>query len=270
MKKMSYFGKTIFLTVLLTAILNLALKTDSSYFLVGVLFLVVSFFSSMSVGAQSFMLARLPFLFVNGAILFVLLSQSSISDNLFLEISSMIIFSVFLAMGRFSSLFKMLPNMSREDYGKIAPKYRSRRNIILSFLYVTAFVWYANAFIVYSLWGYSFSAALILVFLVTFLLTSFTMKIYSASGKERKSAAPLPIYSWIIGLVIGQISWVVGFWPFGYLTVAFIITIIYYTTSMILRDYLFRRLEPRSVVRELIFAGLIIIITFYFTNWLPL
>jgi len=50
----------------------------------------------------------------------------------------------------------------------------------------------------------------------------------------------------VVLLVISEISWIVGFWPFGYLTAAFIITIIYYTTVLILKEYLFGRLQKKD------------------------
>lgn len=267
---MNSFRKAIIFAVLLTAILSLALRANSPYFLVGVLFLPVSFLASLSAGAQSFMLARLPFLFINGAVLFFLLSGVDISRGLFLVINFAIIVSVMLAMEYFSSLYKTLPNMSRDDYKEIAPKYRNSRNLIFSFLYLTAFIWYADAFIIYSIMGFPFFLALVLIFAVTLLSTSLMMRIHSASHRGEKKPAPLALYGWTVGLVISQISWIIGFWPFGYLTVAFIITIIYYTISMILKEYLFKKLDSKRVARELLFAGSIIIVIFYFTHWLPL
>ncbi|MBU3925236.1 hypothetical protein KKB43_01630 [Patescibacteria group bacterium] len=56
---------------------------------------------------------------------------------------------------------------------------------------------------------------------------------------------------------------------FGYLTAAFIITIIYYTIISILKKYLFGRIQKKDVMIELAFAALIIIIIFNYTKWLP-
>jgi len=270
---MAYLEKTIFLSLLLTGILALGLKTGAPLIVIGALFLSASFISSLAIGAQSFTLSRVPFLFVNGFVFFMALAlaSGSVSDNIFLLSSFAAIAAVFRAAAVFSFWHKKLPNISREDYPKFAKSYAAARNLIFSFLFLSAFIWYADAFVVYSVWGMPFYLALLVIFFVTLNLTSFFLTISRISSPEKKLPFSVPVYSLTIGLIISQISWIVGFWPFGYLTAAFIITIIYYTTAMISKEYLFSGdFDRMSALRELVFAGIIMALIFYFTKWLPL
>jgi hypothetical protein len=270
---MAHFRKTIFLSLVLAGILTLALKTGAPLAIIGSLFFLASFIFSLAVGAQSFTLSRVPFLFINGFVFFMAIARGSgsVSDGFFLISSFLAIAAVFRSTALFSFLHKKLPNIGQEDYEKFAKNYANARNLIFSFLFLTAFIWYADAFIVYSVLGMPFYLALLAIFFVTLSLTSFFFKINQISAPEKKLPFSPSIYSLIIGLIISQISWIVGFWPFGYLTAAFIITIIYYTVAMILKEYLFSgRIDRASAARELLFAGIIMALIFYFTKWLPL
>lgn len=261
--------KIFFLTVLLAAILALALKMNSPVFVMIILFLPASFLASLSVGAQSFTLARLPFLFSGGLVFFLLLFRNNLSDGALVALSAPAFFLVFSTVNYFAVLYKKLPNIASEEYEKFALKYEAGRNLAFVFLFLAAFVWYADAFAIYSLFGRPFYSALLIIFFATFLLASFALRVYAAPRKENKNLQLPAIYSWAIGLVIVQASWIIGFWPFGYLTAAFIITIIYYVIVALLKEYFFGKKEALSAVKEFLFGLAIIIAVFYFTRWFP-
>ncbi len=261
--------KIFFLTVLLAAILTLALKMNSPIFVMAIFFVPVSFLASLSVGFQSFTLARIPFLFLNGVIFFLLFFKNNLSDGLLVSLGAAAVFLVFLATNYFAVIYKALPNIASEEYESFSLKYAASRDIVSAFLFLSAFVWYVNAFAVYSIFGYPFSLALLVIFSITFLLTSFAVRVYAAPQKEKKNPALPAIYSWVIGLITVQASWVIGFWPFGYLTAAFIITIIYYVTLASVKEYFFGKMEVRRMAKEFLFGLAIIAVIFYFTRWLP-
>jgi len=266
---MNYIIKNIFFSFLLLAVIELLLTTDIPDFLIGVLFLGASFFISLSVGGQSFTLARLPFLFIIGWFLFFYLTPSEIIGSGFLFITGGVFFISLCLSSYFSSLLKILPNIGEKGSEVFLKRYELIRNLILAFLFLTAFLWYINAFILYSILGLPFYIALLVIFFITFFLSSFVLRVYSVSNKTAFNQE-LSLYAWTSGLVISQMSWLAGFWPFGYLTAAFIMTIIYYTIMSILKEYLFGRLEKKDVLENLAFAVLIIIIIFNYTKWLPL
>lgn len=257
------------MTVLLAAILSVALKMNSPIFVMAVFFLPMSFLASLSVGSQSFTLARLPFLFLNGVIFFLLFFSNNLSDDLLVLYSAISIFLVFWATNYFASLYKALPNIASEEYEDFSLKYAISRDFVFVFLFFAAFAWYVNAFVIYSIFGYAFYLALLIIFFITFLLTSFAVRVYAAAHKEKKNSALPAIYSWVIGLVIVQASWVIGFWPFGYLTAAFIITIIYYVTLAAVKEYFFGKMETGRMIKELLFGLAVVAAIFYFTRWLP-
>lgn len=266
---MNYIIKNIIFSVLLVAIIELLLITDIPDFFIVVLFFGASFFLSLSVGGQSFTLARLPFLFIIGWFLFFYLTPGEIIGKGFLFATGGVFFLALHISNYFSLLYKILPNITEKGSQVFIKKYEFARNLILALLFLVAFFWYTDAFIVYSVLGLPFYIALLIIFFVTFFLSSFVLKVYSVSDKTDLNQE-LSLYAWTSGLVISQMSWIVGFWPFGYLTVAFIITIIYYTIISILKEYLFGRLEKKDVMVEMVFAALIIIIIFNYTKWLPL
>lgn len=261
--------KIFFLTILLEAILMLALKMNSPVFVILFLFLPAAFLASLSAGGQSFTLARLPFFFSAGIVFFLLLFRNNLSDGLFAAISAFFFFLVFSATGYFAVLYKALPNITGEEYEKFSLKYEIGRNFIFTFLFFAAFVWYANAFAVYSLFGYPFYSALLVIFFITFLLASFALRVCAALRRGAKNSSLSAIYSWAIGLVVVQLSWIIGFWPFGYLTAALIITIIYYVVISSLREYFFGKAEMAGAIKEFLFGVAIVAVIFYFTRWLP-
>lgn len=265
---MTHIIKNIFFSALLVMIMGLFLKTDFSDFIIGILFFAASFLFALSVARQSFTLARAPVLFINGWFLFFYLTPSEIIGKYFLLITGMVFFMVFCLCDHFSFLFKSLPNITGLNSEKFIKRYAVAKNLILDLLFITAFIWYADAFIIYSNLGYPFYITLLLIFFITFFLSSFILRICSKSEKSELSRE-LSLCAWTSGLVIAQVSWVVGFWPFGYLTASFIITIIYYTIMSILKEYLFGTIEKKGIMGELMFAILMILLIFNYTKWLP-
>lgn len=266
---MNHIIKNIIFSVLLVSIIELFFTTNISDFFIGALFFTASFFISLSAGAQSFTLARLPFLFIIGGFLFFYLTPGEIIGKRFLLITGSAFFLVLCFSGYFSSLFKTLPNIAEEGSRDFVKKYEMARDFILVFLFMTAFIWYVNAFIIYSILGLPFYVALLAIFFITFFLSSYILKVYSISDKTELNQE-LSLHAWITGLVISQISWMVGFWPLGYLTAAFIITIIYYTIVSIMKKYLFGKIEKKDIIGDLVFAILMIIMIFNYTKWLPI
>lgn len=266
---MNYFIKNTFLSAFLVSILIMVLTTNIPDFFLGVLFFVASFFISLSASAQSFTLARLPFLFIFGWFLFFSLTPPEIISDNFIITIAISFFALLSLNGYFSSLFRKLPNIAQEEKNEFIKKYDFARNIVLVFLLLAVLLWYSIAFIIYSVWGKPFYITLLLIFLVTFLLTSYVLKIYSMSDATELKKEFL-LYAWVIGLVVAELGWIAGFWPFGYLTAAFIITIIYYAIVSILKEYLFGSLRKRDLISNIVFSILVIIIIFNYTNWLPL
>lgn len=257
------------MTFVLTAILALAVKMNSPVFAMALLFLPVSFLASLSIGAQSFTLMRLPFIFLNGIVFFLFLFRDNLSDAQAVSFGAIVFYLIFLAMGHFTFLYKALPNIASDEYENFALKYALRRDVVFVFLFLAAFAWYIDAFVLYSIFSYPFYSVLLIIFFITFLLTLFAVRIYAAPGKENKNSRLPAIYIWAISLIIIQASWIIGFWPFGYLTAALIIIIIYYITLSVVKEYFFGKMTPAKMVKEFLFGLLIVAMVFYFTRWLP-
>lgn len=266
---MNYIIKNIFFAALLVAIIELFLATNIPDFFIGVLFFGANFLVSLSAGVQSFTMARLPFLFITGCFLFFYLTPQEIITNSFMFILGGSFFIVLSLNNYFSAMFRALLNIVEGDSPDFIRKYELARSFILALLFIAAFIWFTDAFIMYSVLSLPFYITLLLVFFITFSLSSYMLRVYSVSDKAELKQAYL-FYAWISGLVISEISWIVGFWPFGYLTAAFIITIIYYTIISILKEYLFGKIEKKDVAIELSFTVLMIIIILNYTKWLPL
>lgn len=259
--------KNIFFSILLAAITALFWITRIPDFFIWLLFFIAAFFMSLSFAQQSFTLARLPFIFLNGIVFFLLLFQNNLANEKKLILAGIAFFLIFRAIGFFAFLFKSLPNIPSEEYEKVTFKYETVRNVIFVFLFLTLFIWYINAFVVYLFYGYPFFSALLIIFFVTFLLTSFVLRVYMVPFRENKKLRFSAIYSWVISLVIVQAGWVIGFWPFGYLTAALILIIIYYMIFVVMKEYFFGELNKINIAKEIFFWLIVVFFVFYFSRW---
>ena len=79
--------------------------------------------------------------------------------------------------------------------------------------------------------------------------------------------------SWVYGLVMGlaimEISWVLNFWPFGYLTTGVVMLIFFYLLWDLAHSHLLDMLSKRRVAANVVFFGILATIVLVSSKWLP-
>jgi|SRR6185369_8144225 len=120
----------------------------------------------------------------------------------------------------------------------------------LFFFYASLYGFYLN--FSFPLWG---------LMLVFFLGTAFTSYETFISVDERKNRQRMILYSSLLGLIMGEMVWVMSFWPFGYLTTGALALIFYFVIWDIAFDAFRQSLSlKKAVIRIFIFLTLILLL----------
>ncbi|PIU07490.1 MAG: hypothetical protein COZ85_03280 [Candidatus Moranbacteria bacterium CG_4_8_14_3_um_filter_34_16] len=127
----------------------------------------------------------------------------------------------------------------------------------LFFVFSSSFGIYLN-FLVPLYW-------LILTYLIATLLVSYQYLIIIK--KEDKKI--VWIYSFLLALVMGEVIWVLSFWPFGYLTVGTVALIIYYIEWDLIRSYFLENLSRKKMATNFVFFSTMIALILTSSKWLP-
>lgn len=137
-----------------------------------------------------------------------------------------------------------------------APKDRTAQAFLNSSVMAAMFFFYAGLYGFYlnfsfPLWG------LMLLFFTGTAMTSYVTFI----GLERKEPNRVIVYSVLLGLVMGEMAWVMSFWPFGYLTTGSLGLIFFFIVWDISFDAFRKSLSlKRAVIRLLFFFSLILLL----------
>lgn len=105
-------------------------------------------------------------------------------------------------------------------------------------------------------------------FLATFLI-SFPLGLQAiwSINIEPKISADLGSYALVIGLVIGEIAWVLSFWPVSVSIFALFLTAIFYEVVGIIQYELGEKLNPK-IANEFILVGVVVfLLTIFVTQW---
>lgn len=106
---------------------------------------------------------------------------------------------------------------------------------------------------------------LMLVYLFVTLLVSFQYFSIILESNKKKAW----IYSFVLALVMTEISWTINFWPFGYLTSGVSALVFYYVLWEIARGHLLNKMSRKKIVFNLILFSVIIILVLATSRWLP-
>mgnify|MGYP003393247689 CR=1 FL=1 len=145
-----------------------------------------------------------------------------------------------------------------------APQDRTAQAFLNTAAMAAIFFFYAGVYGFYlnfsfPLWG------LMLLYFCTATLASYETFI----GIEREGADKkrLWFYSMILGLLSGEIAWVMSFWPFGYLTAGVLMLIFFFMAWDISFDAFHRTLSLKKAVWRIIFFLILVGILLFSTPW---
>lgn len=139
-----------------------------------------------------------------------------------------------------------------------APADKTAKSFLYSATMAAMFFFYAGVYGFYlnfnfPLWG------LMLIYSLGTALTSYETFL----GVEERRHQRLLLYSVLLGLVMGEMAWVMSFWPFGYLTTGSVTLIFFFILWDVALDGFRRKLSLRKAAfRLLFFFGLILLLLF--------
>ncbi|MDO8566185.1 MAG: hypothetical protein Q7S04_03320 [Candidatus Moranbacteria bacterium] len=123
------------------------------------------------------------------------------------------------------------------------------------FFYTGVYGFYLN--FSFPLWG------LMLIYFLGTALTSYETFL----GVEQQEHRRMRLYSVLLGLVMGEMAWVMSFWPFGYLTTGAMDLIFFFVIWDIALDGFRQRLSLKKAVVRILFFSVLIALLLSSTPW---
>ena len=241
---MFFHLKSLICAVLFLAFFQVILISNNLIWYAGFFLLVLSVLGAKKLGGK-YVFSLVPIIFSISSMILVYLIDAYPIKQTFIIISSVIYYFVFLGICR-------LKNYEKDQTAK---------GIISGGIFATAFFFYAGFYGLYlnfaiPLWF------LMLVFLaITFILSYHYLGILSTDKSK------VLTYGLILGLAMAEISWVINFWPFGYLTTGVIALIFYYMFWDLAQSFFTEKLSKKKIVVNLIFFSLLIGLILFSSRW---
>ncbi len=107
---------------------------------------------------------------------------------------------------------------------------------------------------------------LMLSFLIVTLFVSYQH--FSIISNETKKI--IWTYSFLIGLAMTEIIWMMSYWPFGYLTTGVIALILYYVLWDIIQSHFLGLLSRKKIIANMIIFSFLIVLVLISSKWLPM
>jgi hypothetical protein len=226
--------------------LELVVFYQESFFYVLFLLLLIAIWANQKI-SHRFLFSIIPIIFSLSSLLLLYLIDERIEKQIFTVASSIIYYVIFFSGCR----------LKRYELDQTA------RGLMAASLMTTIFFFFTSSYGVYlnfaiSLW------ALMVIFLVSTFLVSYQ---YLEIINTEKLATWK--YSIILGLIMAEISWVINFWPFGYLTTGVILLMFYYILWDIVQSHFLQLLSKKRVVANMVFFSFLIGMILFSSRWLP-
>lgn len=241
---MFFHLKSLLYSILFFIALQALVFNESLLWYVAIFLVLFSIFVSKRIDNKN-RFYLIPAIFsISTIIIFYLIDKESIKE-IFSVLAAIVFYFTFLGASRLRSYSKD----------------KTARGIISGAFFANVFLFYSGFFGLYI----NFSIPLWFLMLV-FLAVTFTLsyRYFSLISSEKTK---ILIYSLILGIAMAEISWVINFWPFGYLTTGVIALIFYYMFWDIAQSYFINKISRKRIVVNLIFFGLIIGLILVSSRW---
>lgn len=241
------FWSVIFSLGLLLVATNPISPTWNWYIFSSAPLIVVSLLASRRM-TKRFSDAFLPGLLSLGAPMLLSLIDSSAERRVFVVLSGLMYYFALLGMYR-------LRHAPQDQTGQAF--LNTSAMAALFFFYAGVYGFYLN--FSFPLWG------LMLLYFLGTALTSYETFI----GIEREGGAKrrLIIYSTLLGFLMGEMAWVMSFWPFGYLTTGSLALIFFFMAWDISFDAFHRVLSLKKAIWRILFFLILIGLVLFSTPW---
>lgn len=213
-----------------------------------VLFLLpfVAFWANQKISRKSYF-SIIPVIFSVSSVLLLYLIDTGVEKQIFIALSSFMQYVTFLSECR----------LKRYKLDQTA------KGLMAASLMTTIFFFYTSTYGVYLNFAISLWMLMTVFLIVTFLVSYQYLKIINA---EKLAVWR---YSIIMGLIMAEISWVVNFWPFGYLTTGAILLMFYYIIWDMVQSYFLNLLSKKRVIANMVLFSFLIGVILFSSRWLP-
>ena len=241
---MFFHLKSLFYAILFLGILQVIFWNENLIWQAGIFLLFFSIWSAKRVGGK-YSFSTIPIVFSTSSIILLYLIDFSADQQAFIILASMIFYFILLGIFRLKSY--------SED--------QTAKGIASGGLLATIFLFYSGFYGLYI----NFSIPLWLLMLV-FLAITFILS-YHYLGAISSDKKKILSFSVILGFAMAEISWVISFWPFGYLTTGVIALIFYYMFWDLAQSYFTQKLSKKKITFNLIFFSLLIGLILLTSRW---
>ncbi|MFZ2192733.1 MAG: hypothetical protein WAV31_00630 [Candidatus Moraniibacteriota bacterium] len=143
-------------------------------------------------------------------------------------------------------------------------KDQTARGMNMAATSATIFFAYASAYGLYL----NFLVPIYILMLAYFLITFLVSYQYFSIIKHDQNRVTW-VYSFILGLLMTELVWVMTSWPFGYLTTGVIALILYYMLWDIIQSHFLNILSKKRAIISAIFFSFLIILILLTSKWTP-
>lgn len=241
---MFFHLKSLIYTIIFLAIFQVIFFGENLIWQVGTCLILFSLWSAKRIG-EKYKFAVIPTIFSASSIIIFYLIDFPLIKQIFIAIASLICYFIFLGIYRLKSY----------------KKDQTARGIVSGGLLATIFFFYSGFYGLYLNFSIPLWFLMFIFLCMTFVLSYNYLRILSPEK------AKVLNYSLILGLAMAEISWVINFWPFGYLTTGVIALIFYYMFWDLAQSYFTKKLSKRKIVINLIFFSLLIGLILWSSRW---
>lgn len=241
---MFFHLKSILYAIIFLAVFEIIFAFDNLVWYAVVFFILFSVWSAKKTG-KSYSFAIVPVVFSFSSIMLFYLIHFRLDQQAFIIISSLLYYFLFLGIYR-------LKNYEKDQTAK---------GIISGGLFATIFFFYSGFYGLYLNFSIPLWFLMFVFLAITFVLSYYYLRILSTDKNKTLT------YSLILGLAMAEISWVINFWPFGYLTTGVVALIFYYMFWDLAQSYFTKKLSKNKIVINLVFFSLLIGLILFSSRW---
>ncbi len=137
------------------------------------------------------------------------------------------------------------------------------QNVINIANFFTVFLWCSLIFYIYLYFGWPKWAVILSVFIMSFLIA------YQSLLKKNIPSIISWVYILILVLILIEITWIITFWPVGYLIGGMVILTSFYVLWGLIQDHIDNKLKLGTVLEYLAVSFIILAIVLGTTRWIP-
>lgn len=223
--------------------------SEKSYWLMAIFFafLFAYFFDIAKRISRKINMTSMPVLFVASSLGMLYFVRTQKQENLLIILLSAVYYFIHLAYYRLRSCKTDKTSLGILAAGSLA----------------TIFIFYSVSYGIYLNFAIDLWVLMVSLALATSLI-SFQYFILINDDKNK-----VMNYSFVLGLAMAEIVWMLNFWPFGYLTTGVINLIFYYVLWDMVHSHFRDELTKRRIAVNMVFFGLLIAMVLTSTRWMP-